>query len=887
MSLGIRLYRLALHALPSSLRAEYGEEMEELLRHELARARERGAFSVCVTMAGALADVLRRAPYERWRRRGRPAPQRRGNRMPSVLADLRFAIRSSLRQRGATALVIATLGLAVAANTAVFALVDAVFFRPLPYPHSSRLVDLNEQAPKWNLEFVSVCFYDFDQWQKNARAFDGMAVWDDVSANVSDGTQASRLDGQRVSYGMARVLGIAPALGRDFTRDEHVVHGPKVVMLSYGTWRTRFGGAANVIGKTMRLGAAPYTIIGVLPKDVILGGATGFWLPLQLDPEAEHGNYSFEGVGRLKAGVTIEQARRDLLRAHESIWRQFDSTHVVSPRIMPLRDRFVAEYRTIGAALGAGVALVLIIACANIAGAMLARSIFRRREMGIRVALGASGWRVARQLLTEALVLASVAGVIGTLLGRSAIGLVTAGITNIPPWLHLGIDARAVVFSVLIVAVTAVLFGLAPALQFRRQDLTGSLIGGTRTAGSIPERRMLNALVVVEIALAAVLLAAGGLLVRAYANLRDVDPGFQPDGVAAFQLALPDAKYPDGRSKRRFYERLIDRVQHLPGVTHAGIVTCAPFTCHWGSFFQAEGAAPASTGEADPVVLQRVASADYFAAMGIKLLRGRFFGPNEGSYDGPRPAVINDLLAKRLWPNIDDPVGRRFIFRGDTTKRDWMTVVGVVKDVRHYGLAQPMRPGMYMSITAVDSAHSFERFGVVAKTSGDPASLFAALRATVRELDPELPMFGVTTMRAALEQSMASRRAIALWLAAFAAIALTLAIGGIYAVLSYVVGRRRHEIGIRMALGAQRAQVLGLVVRHGLRLVGVGLVLGVPSAYFASRVLGTLLVGVSARDPLTYVGVALVLLATGLVAAIVPARRAAGVAPAIALGEGS
>ena len=472
-------------------------------------------------------------------------------------------------------------------------------------------------------------------------------------------------------------------------------------------------------------------------------------------------------------------------------------------------------------------------------------------------------------------------------MGRLGIGLLTSGISDIPPWLHLGIDARAIAFSVLIVAATALVFGLAPALQFRRQDLTGSLVGGTRTSGSLPERRMLNALVVLEIALAAVLLASGGLLVRAYANLRDVDPGFRPDGVASFRLSVPDAKYKDGRDKRRFYETLIARIGRIPGVAHAGAVTCAPFSCHWGSFYQAEGAAPASTNAEDPVVLTRIASSDYFAAMGIKLLHGRFFGPNEGTPDGPRPAVINDLLAKRLWPTVDDPVGRRFTFRGDTSARDWMTVVGVVKDARHYGLTQPMRPGMYMSLTSIDSAHTFDRFAVVAQTTGDAASLFPALRAAVHELDPELPLFGVTTMQAALAQSMASRRAIALWLASFAAIALTLAIGGIYAVLSYVVGRRRHEIGIRMALGAQRGQVLGLVVRQGLRLVAIGLVLGVPAAFLASRALASLLVGVSGSDPLTYVGVIAVLTATGVAAALIPARRAAGVEPTIALGQGS
>jgi predicted permease len=887
VNLTIRLFRLALRALPPDLRARHAADMEELLVEEINQSRRGGPFAAARVCLAVLADTLRRASYERWRRRGRPRIQPRVNRMPSILADLRFALRAATRQPGATALVVGTLALAVAANTAVFALVDAVFFRPLPYPHASRLVDLNEQAPKWNLEFVGVSYYDFDTWQKSNRAFEAMAIWDGSAFNLSDGSSATRLDGQLVSYDMARVLGITPVIGRTFTKDEHVVNGPRVVMLGNGTWKTRFGGARDVIGKTIRLNSRPYTIVGVLPENVTLTERTGFWLPLQLDPAQERNNYSYEGVGRLKPGVTIEAARRDLMRAQEPIWRQYDSTHTVSPRIMPLRDRFVADYRTVGAALGVGVVLVLIIACADIAGAMLARSIFRRREMGIRIALGASGWRVTRQLLTEALVLATIAGVIGTMVGRLGIGLLTAGISDIPPWLHLGIDARAITFAVVMVAATALAFGLAPALQLRRQDLTGSLVGGTRTAGSVPERRMLNALVVVEIALAAILLASGGLLIRAYRNLRDVDPGFRPQGVASFRLSLPSAKYRDGRENRRFYETLIARIARIPGVNHAGVVTCAPFSCHWGSFFAAEGAAPTSTNTEDPVVLTRLASADYFATMGITLLQGRFFGPNEGMPDGPRPAVINDLLAKRLWPTVANPVGRRFTFRGDTSSHDWMTVVGVVKDARHYGLTEPMRPGMYMSLTSIDSAHTFDRFAVLAHTNGDAAALFPALRAAVRELDPELPLFDAKTMETALSESMASRRAIALWLASFAAIALTLAIGGIYAVLSYVVGRRRHEIGIRMALGAQRGQVLRLVVRQGLHLVTIGLILGVPAAYGASRLLSSLLVGVSARDPLTYLVVIVVLVATGAAAALIPARRAAGVEPKIALGEGS
>ena len=573
--------------------------------------------------------------------------------------------------------------------------------------------------------------------------------------------------------------------------------------------------------------------------------------------------------------------------AHEPIWRANDTAHVVSPRIMPLRDRFVAEYKTIGAALGAGVVLVLLIACANVAGAMLTRSIFRRREMGIRVALGASSSRLTRQLLTESFTLAVIAGIIGTLIGRAGVLLLTMGIDNPPPWLHLQLDARAIAFSLLIVIATTLVFGLVPMLQLRRPSVAGALTSGSpRTAGSAPERRMLNTLVVVEIALAAVLLASGGLLLRAYANLRDVDPGFRPEGIASFRVSLPQAKYKNGVPQRRFYETLVERIRALPGVTDAGAITCPPFSCHQGNFYKAEGAPAKKANEKDPVVLTRTATPGYFRTMGIRLASGRFFAENEGSPDGPRPTVINDVLEKQLWPDGSSAIGKRFIFNGDTNSRDWMTVVGVVKDVRHYGLARPMIGGVYLPMTSVDSLGSVQRLTVVAHTNGDPSALFPAMRGIVRELDPELPLFDVKTMQTAVNQSVASRRAIALSLATFAGIALALAIGGIYAVLSYVVGRRRHEIGIRMALGAQANQVLGLVVRQGLRLVAIGLVIGVPAGLLASRVLSSLLVGVRRTDPLTYVGVVIVLTATGAIAALIPARRAARVSPKVALSEG-
>jgi predicted permease len=448
-------------------------------------------------------------------------------------------------------------------------------------------------------------------------------------------------------------------------------------------------------------------------------------------------------------------------------------------------------------------------------------------------------------------------------------------------------DSRTLLFAVLVIGVTAVVFGLVPALQSRKADPARSLVAGaasTRASTGLPQRRMLDALVVIEVALALVLLASSGLLVRAYAHLRSTDPGFEPQGVTMFRIALPRSKYSNGIVQQQFYSRLTDRLAAVPGVTHVGIVTCLPFSCHLGNFLRAEGAPPPPRGS-NPVVLQRHASARYFETMGIRLVRGRFFGPDEARRSGPRPTVVNEQLAKQLWPNVADPVGRRMSFEGDTSSGRWMTVVGVVKDVRHYGLVRPMIGGFYLSTSEIDSATSRSQFGVAMRSTGDVAAVAAAARAAVRQLDPELPLIDLRTATSAVDRSIASRRMIALAFGAFGAIALALALGGIYAVLSYVVGRRRQEIGIRMALGARRGQVIQLVVRQGLMLVGLGVVIGLPLALLATGNLATLLVDVSARDPLTYVGAVVLLAGTAIISALIPARRAAGVDPKTALGE--
>jgi predicted permease len=807
--------------------------------------------------------------------------------MQSFLSDLRFALRSFLRQPGATALIVVTLGLAVAANTAVFTLLDGLFFRPFPFAEPNRLVYLNERAPRWNLEFTGINYTDFATWRSRARAFESMAVWSSESVNLADGGSAERIDAARVTYDMPTVLRIRPVLGRTFTREEDRPKGPPVVAIGNALWKERFGGSPGVLGKTLRINSTAYTIIGVLPSEAEFPNGAKLWLPFDGDPNSTDNSYSYDGIGRLKAGVTIAQAAADLAAAHQPIWLKSDTAHVVSPRVELLRDRFVADFRVIGKALGAGALLVLLIACANVASAMLARAIFRRREVGIRVALGASAGRVARQLLTESFVLAAVAGVGGAVLGQWGLKLLLASNSDlVPKWAALTVGLRTMLFSIAMMGATTVLFGLAPALQLGRQDPGEALgSGGTRTTGSRRERRLLDGLVVAEIGLAVVLLASGGLLMRAYANLRRIDPGFRTSGTAEFRVALPQSKYKNAVTQMAFYRTLIERLHAIPGIDHAAMITCPPLGCHWGNFFKAEGAAAPAPNEVDPVTLTRYASAEYFATMGLQFVHGRAFGENDGgARTGYRPVVVNEEFARHAWPTVADPTGKRIASRGDTSS-NWTTVVGVVKDAKHYGLARPMIPGLYFPLTRIDTSSDFESFAFTVHTTGNPISLFPAIRAAVRGLDPELPVFELKTMQAAVDASLAQARTVALSLAAFAAIALTLAIGGIYAVLSYVVGRRRHEIGIRMALGAQSAQVLRMVVRQGLRLVSVGLLVGLPLAFLSARILSSLLVGVTSSDPLTYAAVITVLTATTVVAAWIPARRAARVEPKIALNE--
>jgi predicted permease len=458
-----RVFRALLSILPADMRERDGDEIEALFADEIDAARARGSHRLWWLMIASAWDIVRRAPYEHWRRRGRHRNE--DSTMRSFLADLRFAARSFSRQPGATALIVVTLTLGVAANTAVFAIVDGLFLRPFLFPEPDRLVYLNERAPSWNLELTGINYPDFHTWRERVKTFDAIALWGESSINLADDAGAERATGLAVTYDFPKVLGIRPVLGRSFTREEDGPTPSRVVMIGTGLWQTRFGGSRDVIGQSLRINSLPYTIIGVLPREADFPGNTQYWVTLNGDPNQKGQSYGYEGIGRLKRGVTVEQARADLMSAHAPIWAQFDSAHVVSPRIAALREQFVTNFRTMGQALGAGALLVLLIACANVAGAMLARSIFRRREIAIRMALGASARRVGRQMITESLALAAIAGVIGTLLGRWGIRLLVAAAPDqIPGWVQLQASGRTVVFAALVIVLTALVFGLVPAL---------------------------------------------------------------------------------------------------------------------------------------------------------------------------------------------------------------------------------------------------------------------------------------------------------------------------------------------------------------------------------------------------------------------------------------
>jgi predicted permease len=801
--------------------------------------------------------------------------------LTGLLYDLKIAIRNVRTKPAFSLMVIGMLALGIAGNAAIFSIFNGLFLRPLPFPESERLIDLDETAPQWNLPYTGVSNLDFYEWRKNNSTFDGMAFFDTSSFNLVDRGNAQRVRGVQVTYDLLDVLRLKPALGRNFLPEEDRPKGPRIVLLGYDLWQRLFQGDRNVLGRVLQLDKESYTVVGVLPRDAVLPDKAELWTPLQADPDPKNDTgWYLNGVGRLNHGVSVEQARADLLRVHKSMIKPGQELNeITSPILTPLRDRYLGDFRVASRILLSGVGVVLLIACVNIAALMMVRGSARAREIAIRTALGASRSRIVRQLLTENLLLAAVGGVLGVLLGglflQALISLMPAD--NLPRWISFAMDTRFVIFCIVITTGAASLFGLAPSLQASKVDTRGSLQdAASRTTLTRARRGALRSMVVCEIALALMLLISAGLLLEAFRKVLHVDPGFRPGNVISYAVSLPEAKYPKPEQGVAFFENLVDRLRSVPGVQSVGAASAPPLGIHWGALWEAEGNPPAGPNDKNPVVLQVVATPSYFDAIGMTFLAGRPFRQDEADPGAIRSVVVNETFAKFYWPG-KSPIGKRARHWGG--KDNWVEVVGVTRDEKHYGLDQEMKPGVFIPLHGVPRSS----MNIVLRGSIEPQMLIGPAREILRQMDPELPMFDIRTMAERLDRSLWARRAYSWLFGAFALVALVLAAAGIYGVISYAVSQRTQEIGIRMALGAQPRQVLGEVLASGMLLVSAGVAIGLAGALAVVRLLQTLLFGVSSRDTVVYAAVVLGVALVGLVANFVPARRAASVDPLRAL----
>ncbi|MGI8498719.1 MAG: ABC transporter permease [Gemmatimonadaceae bacterium] len=809
--------------------------------------------------------------------------------MDLFLQDLRYAVRSLARSRGFTTVAVLVLGLGIAANTAIFSVVNGVLLKPLPYANPDRVVMLWSHWENWPQTWVSPP--EFADYTRELRSAEHVAAFDYGSRNLTGGDRPERI---RAAFGSGELfptLGAHAAVGRVFTASDDVPGAARVAVLSDGLWRRRFGGDLSMLGQTIRLSDSTVTVIGIMPAAFELpldfGQPVDLWMPLALgipDP-GERGNHGLNVVARLRAGTSIESAQRELdgltTRLRATYPRDYGAQFGAS--LVPVKTQVVGKIGPALLVLLGAVGFVLLIACANVANLLLARAESREREIAVRTALGAGRGRIVRQLLTESAVLALAGGTLGLLLAVVGLrALIAMAPASVPRIAEVGIDARVLAFTIAVAMTTGILFGLAPALHATRGNLHGSLKSGARggTAGG-PRLRLRRVLAIGEIAVSLVLVIGACLLVQSFARLRNVDPGFDPERVLTMRVSLAPARYPSGREVRAFYRALIDRARSLPGVQSVGAVRVLPMTSvigDWG--FAIEGRQTAAGAPSYSQGDWQVVTPDYFRAMRIPVKRGRSLSDADDDR-APGAIMFNDALAAKVFPG-DDAVGHRVRMGGDTV---WRTIVGVVGNVRHRGLDEEARPELYLPHAQWPTANGPTQRAMVLtlRTAGEPTMVAGALRREVRALDPDVPVSEMQPMVDVLGSWVGERRLTMLVLGLLAATALVLAAVGTYGVLSYTVAQRTREIGIRIALGARSHDVVTMVVRQGTTLAVAGVLVGTLAALLLTRLLAGLLYGVPARDPLTFAGVAALLLVTAIGATYVPALRATRVEPTEAL----
>jgi putative ABC transport system permease protein len=809
----------------------------------------------------------------------------RGTRwLEDLLQDLRYGARMLMKKPGFTLVAVITLAAGIAANTTIFSIADALVLRPFRFPHQERLVNVWERALLGGgFDHGSVAPGNFNDWREQSESFERLIAIGGRSFVLTGEQQPERFGGYGVSAGFFDGLGAKPAIGRTFLPGEDEPGRDQVVVLKHSLWERRFGSDPNIVGRTLTLNSKPFTVIGVMPADFNFpfnGGEV--WSPLAFDDKTkqERLNHNMRVIGLLRQGVNIAQANADLDAISRRAQRLFPETNAGrSAGVFDITEDFTGESQDYMTPLVGAVAFVLLIACANVANMQFSRAFGRRKEIAVRLALGASRWRLVRQLLTESLLLALAGGVIGLLLSAWAVDTLRAAMPedfgkSIPGFDRFGVNRVVLLFTLVISMLTGVLFGLMPAWQASKPDLNESLKEGAKGASSADSRqRLRGALVVAEIALSLVLLVGAGLMVRSFvAMLRD-DIGFNPHSALSFRLSLPEEKYSEAQ-RRGFYDQLLKRLETLPGVVAAGAVSILPLSNDSdGRIFKIVGRPPFEKGN-EPGADYRIVTPGYFDAIGMPLRRGRDFtaGDNE---QAPAVAIINETFARRFLPN-QEAIGQRVIPGGADRP---MEIVGVVGDIKDQNLDSVPFPALYVPYAQEPRSG----MGIALRAAAEPMALAGAARDEVRKLDPALPVSNIKTVERMMHEITSPKRIMAAMMGVFAAIALLLAGVGLYAVMAYAVSQRTHEIGVRMALGARSRDIMRLVTGQGLKLTLAGLAMGTVGAFALTRFMEPLLYGVTATDPLTFVLISLALAGAGLLACLIPARRAAKVDPMVAL----
>jgi putative ABC transport system permease protein len=798
--------------------------------------------------------------------------------MHILVRDVRYGLRSLLKTPGFAAVAVLTMALGIGANTAIFSVVDALLIKPLPYDHPEQLVTVwQDLRPRGGPADEWATPGNYADWRREKALFESVAVLTGMRPTLTGAGEPLPLPGEQVSHEYFSLLGVTPALGRDFAQSDDVPNAARVAIISHGLWTRQFGADRAIVGRTMTLNGEPHEIVGVLPAGFrpIVNATADVWRPLRLNTVTpSRGAVILRAIARLPKDLPLARARAaaaTLAKQLEAAYPQFNEK--TGFNLIPLHERVVGDVRTGLLAIFGAVAFVLLIACANIANLLLARGSARSREIAVRIAIGAARGRVVRQLLTESLLLSIAGGTAGVLLSIWAIDALVALAPAGTPRLHeVRLDATVLGFTALLTLATGILFGLVPAAQLSRGDVTGSLKEGTRGSAGGSGQRLRRTLITAEVALALVLLTGGGLLLQTFVRLERADLGFNPDRVLTGFVNPPRATYDTMAKHRAFYDQVLEKASALPGVQKAALASVLPLSGDSDTNFRIDGRPEPSAQSQSPVAWYRLVSAGYFETMEMPLRRGHAFAAGEAAPS----VVVNESFARRYFPGTD-PIGHRLQFGRPTDP--WFTITGVAADARVRGAREAARVEAFIPYWQMTEPG----MNVLLKTSTTPGSLAGPLKQAVYAIDGSVPVSGIGTLAELVSGSIEQPRFVAMLAAGFAVLAVTLAAIGLYGLLSYSVAQRRTEIGVRMALGATRREVFRLVIGDGLKLAAVGVAIGLAGSAAAMQGLATLLFGVGAGDPATFAGTSIALLAVAALAGFVPARRATRVDPIDAL----